>query len=109
MSPGSGGGVPPTTATFTPGVGTITVVPTAPTLPPGWTIAAAVAMAILDGDPDPAISPTPVAGEDLTSPYSIVLSGLSAALHVCGVWLRWTAPDLSIRYSSGFYGTATPT
>jgi len=109
FSPGAGGAVPPVSATFTPGAGTITVVPTPPSLPTGWTIQSAVAVAILDGDPSPPISPTPVEGEDLTSPYSIVLSGLSAALYRCGVWLRWTAPDGSTRYSTAIVGSATPT
>ena len=109
FSPGAGGAVPPVSATFTPGVGTITVVPTAPTLPTGWTIQAGVATAILDGDPSPPLSPTPVSGEDLTTPYSIVLSGLTAALHRCGVHFRWTAPDGSTRYSTAVIGSATPT
>ncbi len=109
FSPGMGGAIPPVSITVTPGAGSLTVAVTAPTLPTGWTITAAQAVAILDGDPSPVLIRTPFAGEDLATPYSIVLSGLTTALHYVGAWLKWTAPDLSIRYSTAVTGSGTPT
>jgi len=103
------GALTPAISSVTPGVGTLTVVGTIPTPPVGWTAVGLVAAAILDGDPNPAIAPTPVANEDQTSPYSILLSGLSAALHVVGVWAEFTDAQGVTRYSDSALSTGTPT
>jgi hypothetical protein len=109
MSAGAFGGLPPTAVVATPGTGDITVAITAPSvLPTGWTIQAAVAACIPDGDPETSTLTTIVAGEDLTSTYSIVLAGLDTVLYQVRGWLRWVRPDGSIAYSPDLADTATP-
>ncbi len=107
-SPGMGGAVPPVTVVATPGALALSIAVTAPPLPAGWTITGAQAVAVLDGDPNPAIAPTPVAAEDLSTPYAVVLSGLTNALHVYAAWLKWLSPTGDTRYSLALGGTATP-
>ena len=109
FSPGMGGAIPPASIVITPGVGQLSVAVTAPSLPTGWTITAAQGACLLDGDPSPVLIRTPVAAEDTTSPYAVVFTGLTVALHRVGVWLKWTAPDLSTRYSTAITGSGTPT
>lgn len=106
----SGGAVPPAGATFTPGAGQITIAVTAPPLPSGWTIQAALGSAVADWDPGNLSSKLVYIAEDLSSPYSIVLTSLGAGLtYHCGAYLRWLAPDNSVRYSSFLDGDAVPT
>lgn len=112
-TPGDASTIPPASATFTAGAGQITVAITEPAVPTGWAIARAVAVAWRDTDPDTVqtfAALTPTEGMDVTSPYSIVLSGLTAAqAYRCAAFLAWTAPDASTRYSAAIIGTATPT
>lgn len=110
LSAGAFGGPPPATAVPTAGDDQITVAITAPsTTPSGWTIYSAVAAAIRDQDPDTGVLFTITAGEDLTSAYSVVLSGLTANLYQVRAWLVWTKPDGSFAYSPEVASTATPT
>lgn len=110
LTPGALGGLPPASATGTPAAGQITVAVTAPaTLPVGWTIQAAVAAAIRDGDPQTTTFFTTIAGEDVSTPYSIVLTGLAAGTYQWRAWLRWLRPDLLIAYSTAVGGTAVVT
>ncbi len=113
FTPGDASTVPPPTATFTPGVTLITVVPSAPTLPVGWTIERAVAVAIPSfdyGTLQSYVVTRPTEAFDVTSPYSIAITGLSTgSLYRCGTWLIWVAPDGSRRHSASFTGSATPT
>lgn len=108
-SPGAKGGLAPTGITVTPGTGQLTVAVTAPTLPTGWTIAKAVAIAIRDGDPHSSTFFTTTEGEDASSPYSIVLSSLSTNLYRVSAWLVWTKPDGSTAYGLSLNGSGTPT
>lgn len=111
MSAGALGGLPPTAISVTPGAGQLTVDITAPTtLPTGWTIASAVAAVIPDQDPDTGVLTTITADEDVTAPYSIVLTGLTAAqLYQAFAWLTWTRPDGKTAYSASIRTTGTPT
>lgn len=109
-SPGALGGPAPASITVTPGVGQLTVDITAPALPTGWTIQAGVAAALDDDDPQTTSFFTITAGEDTTSPYSVVLTGLTAGqLHRVGAWLRWTRPDSQTAYSTALTDSGTPT
>lgn len=108
-SPGQGGAIPPASITVTPGAGQLTVDVTAPTLPPGWTITAAQVCAFIDGDASTPLVLTPVADEDTSSPYSVVLTGLTTVLHQVRAWLKWAAPDGSTKYSTALADTGTPT
>lgn len=97
FSPGAKGGLPQASQTFTPAAGQVTVAVTAPTPPTGWTVQAAVAAALADGAPESLTLYSTVEGEDLTSPYSIVLT-LAADVYAVGAWLRWLKPDGTIAY-----------
>jgi len=110
LSQGALGGPPPLTVVATPGAGHLSCAITAPTtLPTGWTIASAVAAVIVDQDPDTGVLYVVTAGEDVTSPYTVVLTGLDTVLHQVRAWLKWTRPDGSFAYSPDVSDTATPT
>jgi len=110
FSPGSMGGLPPTSVVATPAADSLSVAITVPSVvPTGWTIQAAVAASIADQDPDTGVLTTIVAGEDLTAAYVIVLAGLDEVLHQVGAWLRWVRSDGIIAYSPAIVTTGTPT
>jgi len=93
------GTLPPTVISPVGGVGLITVTITAPTPPAGWTIQAAIAGAVEEGDPSPSFAPLQGYTEDLTAPYVPVIV-VPAGTYRVGAWLRYILPDLTIRYSS---------
>lgn len=109
-SPGAGGGPPPDSIAAAAGVGTITVTFVNPTPPTGWSILAAVAIAVPDQDPAIAFVGPVTEAEDAVTPFdTVVLSGLDTVLHQVRGWIRWQKPDLSIAYSVSLADTATPT
>lgn len=110
FSPGALGGLPPTAAVATPGSGQLSVAVTAPgTLPSGWTITAAQVAVIRDQDPHTGTFDVITAGEDLTSPYTVVLTGLTGSeLYRVGAWLKWLRPDGKIAYSPSIQTSGTP-
>jgi len=94
---------------ITPGSGQLTVDVTAPSpVPSGWTIAKAVVAAIRDQDPDTGTLFTITAGEDSTSTYQVVLTGLAAQLYQVRAWLVWNRPDGKLAYSPDIADTDTP-
>lgn len=110
FSPGALGGLVPASLSAVAGNDIITCTITAPTtLPTGWTISRAVAACIIDQDPEAPTDLTITAGEDTTSTYEVVLSGLSAVAYRVGAWFVYTRPDGTLAYSPSIYDTATPT
>lgn len=110
MSPGAKSGPPAAAIGLTPGAGQITVALTAPSLPTGWTISEGIAAAIRDQDPNSGVLYTITAGTDATSPYSIVLAGLTAGqLYQVGGWFKYIRPDGSFAYGPNLLSSATPT
>lgn len=110
FSPGAKGGLVAAGIAVTPGVDTLTVDLTAPPLPSGWTIQAGVAAAIPDDDPAAPASFTITAGEDLATPFSIALAGLTVAgLYRVGGWFRYLKPDSTIAYGASLQASGTPT
>lgn len=110
LSPGSLGGLPPTAIVTTPGVGALTVDITAPAvIPSGWTISAAVAAVVQDQSPQSGALFTITAGQDATSAYQVILSGLNVALYQVRAWLVWNRPDGKLAYSPELRDTDTPT
>jgi hypothetical protein len=109
-SPGSRGGLPAVSfAAVTGGsAGTIDWTLTPPSLPSGWTIAKAVAVAFPDADPTGIFSGPFVQSTDATSTYGGTLSGLGSAIpcQVSG-WLVWNKPDGKLAYSVGTTVQAT--
>lgn len=115
-SPGALGGLAPVNVAATGGAasGEIDVTVTAPPEPVDWTLASAIATAMIDGDPEVRLSefvqenedPAAVADGDTT----ITISGLTGGeLYVVSAWLEWTRPDGSRAYGSSETVTATAT
>jgi len=110
LSPGALGGLPATAVVATPGSGQLSVAVTEPTvLPDGWTIASAIVAVIPDQNPQSATLYNSFAGEDVSSPYTVVITGLDAVLYQVRAWLKWTRPDGSTAYSPDIATTGTPT
>jgi hypothetical protein len=110
MSPSAGGGLVAANVVATAGVAQISVALTAPTLPTGWTIVEAWAMAVKDQDPQTGILYTTVADSVAApGPYTIVLTGLDTVLYQVGGWFKFAKPDLSNAYGVALLDTATPT
>jgi len=110
FSSGAGGGLPPASATFTAGANSITIVPTIPAVPNGWSLMTAYAAVMLKENPQVLPATPIIGGDNAVSPYHIVFSGLTtAAEYVCGVWLIWQKPNSDFAYSVAVTGTATPT
>lgn len=110
LSPGALGGLPPASVVATPGDDQLSIAVTAPAgTPTGWTISEAVAAVILDQDPQTDADYQVFAGSDATDPYTIVITGLTAALYRVYGWLVWTRPDGKLAYSPSVATTGTPT
>lgn len=109
-SPGSRGGLPPVSFAAATGVnpGEITWTMTPPTIPSGWAIQSAVAVAFPDADPTGIFSGPFVQDIDVSSTYGGVLAGLGSAV-LCQVsgWLVWTKPDGKLAYSVSLLDQAT--
>jgi len=109
MSPGAKGGPPPTGITPSAGAGSISTAVAVPSAPTGWTLTSAIVAVIRDQDPQTEILYTITAGEDVSTPYTVVNSGLTASeLYRVFGWLKWEKPDGSIAYSASVAGSATP-
>jgi len=106
-SPGAKGGLVQETTVLTPGVGTITVVVTTPTPPTGWTVQQVQALMIADGTPEGITDFSTIAGSDLTSPYSILLTGVAVTVYSVTAWVVWVKPDATIAYGPSVTALAT--
>lgn len=110
MSPAANGGIVAAGLALTAGSLQITADLTAPSLPSGWTIDNAWAMAISDEDPQTSAVYDVTSGSDNTDPYSIVLSGLTASQqYVVGGWFEYTRDSGDKAYGLAITDVATPT
>ena len=107
-SPGSGGGIPMDGLAVTGGTGTITVTPTAPSVPTGWTIVESGAIALLDQDPHIATDFRSYSDVNDTTPYAVALT-VPAGDYVAAGWMKYTKPDGTFAYSVGITDIATAT
>lgn len=108
--PGAKGGLAPLTLVITPGSTQLSCVVTAPTPPDGWTLTSIIAAAIRDQDPASGTLYEITAGEDVSSPFDVVLTGLTASvLYAVGAWTKWAKPDGSIAYGPSIQDSDTPT
>jgi hypothetical protein len=109
FSAGAKGGTPPVSASIVAAGGTITPTVTVPTPPVGWTVTSVIAACIRSQDPQTDVLYKVTAAEDLTSPYTPAMTGLSTGnLYDYGIWIKWAKPDGSVAYSPQIAGTATP-
>jgi len=110
MSPGSLGGLPPKSVAAANGVGSTVVTITAPdSVPSGWTIASAVALAIKDADPQSSTVYSTYEMSDASAPYTPTISGLAAGTYRVFGWLVWNRPDGKLAYSPSVEDDATIT
>lgn len=108
-TPGDASTLPPAAFASTGGAGQITTTFTAPSIPTGWAINAAVAC-VISSQADPqnpandAADLTMYEGTDGTAPYAPTVSGLAAGQYYTWGFLSWLAPDGSTRYSAPVAG-----
>lgn len=108
FSPGAKGGLAPVSLVLTPAALQITADITAPAVPTGWTLDAALAAIMTDDDPQTRTDYAMTVTSDATAPYSIVFAGLTAATpYVVGAWLEWTKPDGTKAYGASITDQAT--
>jgi hypothetical protein len=110
FSPGANGGLPPTGIVITAGANQLSIAVSTPTPPTDWTITRAIGVAILDQDPHSFTDATSIEATDATSPYTVVITGLtSAVLYRVGVFLEWVRSDGMTAYGTAVLGSGTPT
>jgi hypothetical protein len=109
FSPGAKSGLAAAAAVVTPGSDQLSVAVTAPTLPTGWTIDRAIVTALRSQDPHSGTLYTMFAGEDASSPYTIVLTGLGAHDYNVGAWFKFIKPDGTFAYGPSILTTGTST
>lgn len=110
ISPSAGSGLVAQGMTVTPGDDQLTVALAAPVLPTGWAIVSAYAMAIPTQDPTTTDNYNIVSGDDASSPYSIVLTGLASATeYLVGGWFEFTKTNGAKAYGQALQDTATTT
>lgn len=110
LSPSAGSGLAASAVVLTPGNDQVTVDVTAPTLPTGWSIDKAVAVAVRDQDPNTGALFVVSAGEDATSAYQIILTGLASAVtYQVQAFFVFTKPDGSKAYGVSIGGQALTT
>lgn len=112
FSPGSGGGLPYTSVTPTPGAGTLSLLCDAPDLPPAWTaLNFNVAAAIREQDPDSGTLYGIVAVSEAGGTLTIPFTGLAAGVWVWGAWPVWQKSALAtdLAYGPSVTGKSTVT
>lgn len=108
MSPGSGGGLPPSALVVTPGASKLTLTATIPDVPAGWAIASVQAAAIVNADPADEFGGKWFNGQDAVNPYSVEITGLTTGIeYAVGLWIVWTRPDGKTAYSVSISGVGT--
>lgn len=105
------GGPPGPTPTYTAGATQITIASADPSIPAGWTVTEFVACVCQQYttfvETEPAFL---FSGTDNTSPYSVVITGLTTAqIYVCGAFFKYLRADGTAAYGPCPNGTATPT
>jgi len=110
FSPGAKGGLAPLSIVVTPGATQLSVAITMPATPTGWTLTSGIAAALVDAAPEAITALTITANEDVSDPYTAVLTGLTASvLYQVGAWVKWAKPDGSVAYGPSINATGTPT
>lgn len=109
-SPGAAGGLPPAGMVLTADTESIDVALTLPTVPSGWTLESAVAVAFPDQAPDVPLEGAITVVEETGTPDDFSITGLiPSEQYVVSVFLVWTKADGKPAYSVSLTDTATPT
>jgi hypothetical protein len=110
-SPGALAGIAPASIAAAYSSPNISVTLGAPTLPPDWTIEAAVATAFPDQDPADTFNGPIVEAEQTTAPYVVVLNVTSGptGVYQCSAWFRYLRPDGRTAYGPALTTQATKT
>lgn len=107
FSPGARGGMPPEAVAATAGAGEIDVIVTTPEAPPGWSLEAAIGIAVVDQNPAMAYSGPVGYTRETADPTSLTITGLDApGDYVVGVLLEWTKANGDLAYSVALTDTA---
>ncbi len=105
-SPGAKGGLPPVSMVLTTvaanGLEAVLVGPTPPT---GWTLTSAIITAMIDQTPEATVTDAIQEIEDVSSPYSCDLTGLTATTYAVQGWLKWAKADGSVAYGASISDT----
>lgn len=110
VSTSAGSGLIAADMTLTPGDDQITVDLVAPTLPAGWTITQAWAVAIENVNPQTATTFSVGSGFDATSTYQIIITGLESAVeYVVGGWFEFVKTNGETAYGESLQDVATTT
>jgi hypothetical protein len=110
FSPGASSGLAAAAIAVTPGAGQLSVALTEPTLPAGWTIVEAVAVAIKDQNAQTDNDYASFSATDNTAPYACVITGLTAAtLYRVGGWFKYDKGDGTFAYGPSLVSSGTPT
>lgn len=108
FSPGAKGGLIADSAIAVAASQGIDITVVAPTPPAGWTVTGAQAAAVVNGDPASQVDFTVAQAEDLTDPYTVQLTGLTALVEYhWGAWIKWAKPDGSVAYGPAILGETT--
>ena len=108
MSVATGQAIPPVSATFVPTAATITITPTPDTAPVGYTLTAAIAAAVEEGDASAKITPTTWAETELADGLVIAITPLAVGDYQCATWLKYTRDkDSKIFYSTALREAVT--
>lgn len=104
FSPGVNGGIPAVSlVTSDAGSHTITATLTAPSLPTGWTIVQAEAIAISQHQADTATDFATVFNFDATSPYAVSLAMGAAGTYAVFGWFKFMKADGSFAWGQSLY------
>lgn len=101
LSTAAGGGLAAAGATFTAASGAIEVAIAEPTMPAGWTISNAHAVALENVNPQTGAIPDVGSAEDATDPHEPDVTGLLPATeYVINAWFEYLKPDGSTAYGT---------
>jgi hypothetical protein len=107
----TGGGPSALSNTTTAGATQLTVTPGIPTLPTGWAIVRAIAIAMPDQDmTNEATARINHSAVNAVSPYACVITGLTTGtLYETGIFFEYTDANGVTQYGGSVNGTGTPT
>lgn len=106
LSPGANGGVAAGgIGHASGGAGALAITLTAPTLPAGWSIVKAHAIAKKQVEPDTSLDYSSFYQFDATDPYVPTFAGLPSGTYAAFAWFEYLKPDGSTAFSPSLYAS----